>query len=135
MSVVSHKSFDNQHSLFIPTTRLDKMNENDLIPPGVVVIIIICIILHRLCQCLDSEDYRPSASNYPRNYGTGNTPATPPVNYLDNNSSNYSDNSAQNYSNDNGQNHPPNYVGNNHPDLPPTYQEATSTPNTVEYKV
>ena len=112
------------------------MNENDLIPPGVVVFIIICIILHRLCQCLDSENYRPPASNYPRNYGTGNTPAPPPVNYLDNNSSNYSDNSsAQNYSNDNGQNHPPNYVGNNYPDLPPTYQEATSTPNTVEYKV
>ena len=114
------------------------MNELDWITPGVVFgfFIFLLIIVHRLCKCLDdSEEYRPSASNYPRNYGTGNTPAPPPVNYLDNNSSNYSDDSAQNYSNDNAQNHPPNYVRNNHPDLPPTYEEATSTPNTVEYTV
>ena len=108
---------------------------------GMVVIIIRCCFPELFARArfwnrqYGFEDYLPSASNYPRNYGTGNTPAPPPVNYLDNNSSNYSDNSAQNYSNDNGQNHSPNYVGNNHSDLPPTYQEATSTPNTVEYKV
>ena len=58
------------------------------------------------------EDYLPSASNYPPNYGTG---STTPANYPPN----YSDNSAQNY--------PPSYPL---PDAsyPPNYDPSDAAP-------
>ena len=82
-------------------------------------------------QIQDSfEDFLPSASNYPPNYGTG---STTPANYLDNSSSNYS---PSYHLPDAG--YPPNYDPSdsapppNYPDnasYPPNYSDDTDRQN------